>query len=141
MRALRLGNQLSPVKLSGRETQDVLDQLVKDKWIALEEKGVYYMDTRAIAELQSYLREEYADLIKECTICLDIITMGEKCTVPNCPVRIHKYCAESQFGNTTTPVCPQCSTPWERDSLFGLGLPDTTGIVTHDMSEDEEDED
>lgn len=81
------------------------------------------MDTRAIAELQNYLKEQYPDHIKECTICLDVITMGEYCAVSQCPVRIHKYCADNHFRNSQNPVCPQCSTRWSRNNTFGLGLP------------------
>ena len=134
MKAIRLGGV---AKLSQRETQNVLDQLIQDKWIALEERGVYYIDMRGIAELQSYLREQYGDAIRECTMCLDIITMGERCQTENCTVRIHKYCAAPQFGNTTSLVCPQCNAPWDRNNLFGLGLPDTANGMDP-MSDDEE---
>jgi hypothetical protein len=122
--ALHLGQKVKPVKLSQKETQDVLDRLVQDEWIALGENGVYYLDTRAISELQSYLREQYGDTIKECVICLDVITMGESCSISNCPVRLHKYCADSQFRNANNPSCPQCSTRWSRTNTFGLGLAD-----------------
>ncbi|KAI9274225.1 Nse1 non-SMC component of SMC5-6 complex-domain-containing protein [Sporodiniella umbellata] len=117
--ALRLGG---PLKLSHKETQDVLDRLVEDGWIAEENKGVYFLDTRGLAELQSYLRDQYGDAIKECTICLDVVTMGEYCQLGNCPVRLHKYCADSQFRGAQNPVCPQCSTAWMRMNRFGLGL-------------------
>ncbi|CAO3633429.1 unnamed protein product [Mucor hiemalis] len=139
MKAVRLGNSLS-TKLTQRETQEVLDQLIEDKWIALEQKGVYYMDTRAITELQSYFREEYGDAIQECTFCLDIITMGERCRTNNCPVRLHKYCANSQVGSSSNPVCPQCAVSWDRDNTFGLGLPSDGDEVLEDMSEEEEEQ-
>ncbi|KAI8970450.1 Nse1 non-SMC component of SMC5-6 complex-domain-containing protein [Mycotypha africana] len=124
MAAIQLGNKIKPLKLTPKETQDVLERLIEDKWIAEEESnGVYYLNTRAISELQSYLREQYADLIKECTFCLDVVTMGEYCAISQCPVRYHKYCADSQFRNTNNPVCPQCNTPWSRTNTFGKGLP------------------
>ncbi|KAI8982628.1 Nse1 non-SMC component of SMC5-6 complex-domain-containing protein [Pilobolus umbonatus] len=121
MDALRLGKGMKPVGLSQKETQELLDSLVKDGWIGEEDKGVYYLETRALAELQGYFREQYGDIIKECTICLDIITMGEKCT--HCEVRIHSHCASSHFRETSQPVCPQCGKAWSRDNHFGLGLP------------------
>ncbi|KAG1457885.1 hypothetical protein G6F46_006989 [Rhizopus delemar] len=119
MHALRLGQ---PLKLSQRETQDILDRLVEDGWIAEEDKGVYFLDTRGVAELQGYLREQYGETIKECTICLDVVTMGEYCDLGNCPVRLHKYCADNQFRDAVNPTCPQCSTTWSRANRFGLGL-------------------
>ncbi|CAO3673934.1 unnamed protein product [Rhizopus stolonifer] len=117
-KALRLGG---PLKLTNKETQDILDRLVEDGWIA-ENEGVYFLDTRALAELQGYLRDQYGEAMKECTICLDVVTMGEYCALGNCPVRLHKYCADSQFREAQNPTCPQCSTTWLRSNRFGLGL-------------------
>ncbi|CEG63021.1 hypothetical protein RMATCC62417_00235 [Rhizopus microsporus] len=119
MNAIRLGQRL---KLTQKETQDVLERLVQDGWIAEEEKGIYFFDTRGLAELQGYLRDQYGDAIKECTICLDIVTMGEYCELGNCPVRLHKHCADTQFRESVNPICPQCSTTWSRSNRFGLGL-------------------
>ncbi|KAI8065978.1 Nse1 non-SMC component of SMC5-6 complex-domain-containing protein [Thamnidium elegans] len=133
--ALNLGSKITPVKLTQRESQELLNKLVQDKWIAFERKGVYYIDTRALAELQHYFREEYGEAVKECTICLDIITMGESCSVRQCPVRIHKYCADKQFRNTPQPLCPQCGSRWSRDKVFGLGLPDNSYTDDEDMSD------
>jgi hypothetical protein len=139
MSAIYLGQKIKPVKLSQKETQDVLDQLVKDKWIALGRKGVYYMDTRAIAELQTYLRDQYGDRIKDCIICLDVVTMGEHCAVSQCPVRMHRYCAETTFRNGRNPTCPQCRTTWSRSNTFGLGYSDhDQGNVDEEEEEEEE---
>lgn len=124
MSAINLGSKVKPVRLSQRETQDVLDQLVQDKWIALNHSGVYFMDTRAITELQGFLREQYDDAIRDCVICLDIVTMGEFCAVSNCPIRMHRHCSVTNFGNSSNPACPQCSAGWSRSNTFGLGLQD-----------------
>ncbi|KAI7884491.1 Nse1 non-SMC component of SMC5-6 complex-domain-containing protein [Mucor mucedo] len=124
MGAINLGSKIKPLKLNQRETQEVLDQLVLDGWIGLERKGVYYLATRGLTELQGFLREQYGDIIRDCVICLDIVTMGESCAVSNCPIRMHKHCANTQFRNSTNPVCPQCSARWSRNNTFGLGLPD-----------------
>ncbi|KAI9485356.1 MAG: Nse1 non-SMC component of SMC5-6 complex-domain-containing protein [Benjaminiella poitrasii] len=121
--AIKLGPSVES-RLTSKDTQDILDCLVKDQWIAEAENGFYYLDTRAIAELQSYFREQYGEDIKECTICLDFITMGERCEVDSCPVRLHRYCADRQFSSNNNPCCPQCSTKWNRSNTFGLGLPD-----------------
>ncbi|KAI7897821.1 Nse1 non-SMC component of SMC5-6 complex-domain-containing protein [Cokeromyces recurvatus] len=129
--AINLGHSVES-RLTLKDTQDILDRLVQDRWIAMEEKGVYYLDTRAIAELQSYFREQYSDIVKECTTCLDFITMGERCEVEECPVRLHKYCADKLFANKNNPCCPQCSTRWNRSNTFGLGLPDDTTDFSDD---------
>lgn len=129
-----MGAKIAPLKLTQKECQDLLNKLVQDKWIAFERKGVYYIDTRALAELQHYFREQYGEAIKECVFCLDIITMGEACRVVQCPIRGHKYCADKNFQNTPEPKCPQCGTAWSRDKRFGLGLPDNSAD-NEDMSD------
>lgn len=130
-----MGSKLQPVKLTQRESQELLDKLVQDKWIAFERKGVYYIDTRGLAELQHYFREEYGEAVKECTLCFDVVTMGEKCLLPQCPVHVHKYCADKNFMNATNPVCPQCSSKWSRENRFGLGLPDNNYSDDENMSD------
>ncbi|KAI8877055.1 hypothetical protein K501DRAFT_230922 [Backusella circina FSU 941] len=124
--ALHLGQKLaikSPTakNITQRECQTVLDRLLEDKWIEYH-CGVYIVDTRAIAELQSYFREQYAEAVKECAICLDMVTMGEYCQTSNCPVRLHKYCGDAHFGDSANPSCPQCAQAWSRENIFGLGL-------------------
>jgi hypothetical protein len=124
--ALHLGQKLAlksstAKNITQRECQTVLDRLLDDKWIDYH-NGVYIVDTRAIAELQSYFREQYTDAVKECAICLDMVTMGEYCQTSNCPVRLHKYCSDTHFRDSTNPTCPQCAESWSRNNIFGLGL-------------------
>ncbi|KAI7858399.1 Nse1 non-SMC component of SMC5-6 complex-domain-containing protein [Circinella umbellata] len=122
MVALRLGQKMKP-QLSQKDTQALIDRFTEDGWICLTPDGSSYaIDTRSIMELNSYFREQYGDMIKECMMCYDIVTMGERCELQNCGVRMHRHCADSQFagGNLT---CPSCKTSWSRSNTFGLGLP------------------
>ncbi|KAI8636382.1 hypothetical protein BD408DRAFT_426196 [Parasitella parasitica] len=118
--AIHLGGKMAP-KLSAKEVQTLLDKLVDDQWVGLEE-GNYYLTTRSIAELQDYFKQLYSDTILECIFCLDMVTMGEHCANAQCSVRLHKHCADSQFNNSVDPKCPTCSTRWDRNDTFGLGL-------------------
>lgn len=125
MAALRLGQKMKPA-ISQRETQELLDRLVDDGWLCMSpDGGSYVMDNRATMELQGYLREQYGDVIKECLVCYEVITMGERCELQACPVRIHRHCADGYFRDRQQSViaCPQCSTTWSRHNTFGLGLP------------------
>lgn len=121
--ALGLASKMKP-PMPQREAQALLDRLENDGWLFRTPDGDFYaMDTRCVLELQSYLREQFGDVIKECKICYDVITMGERCNLQDCPVRIHRHCADSLFAGGQNMVCPQCSTAWNRHSTFGAGLP------------------
>ncbi|CEP07043.1 hypothetical protein [Parasitella parasitica] len=118
--ALHLGGKMIP-KLSAKDAQTILDKLVEDQWVGLK-AGNYYLTTRSIAELQDYFKQQYGDTILECMFCLDMVTMGEHCANAQCCVRLHKHCADGQFNNSVDLKCPTCSTRWDRNNTFGLGL-------------------
>ncbi|CDS07746.1 hypothetical protein LRAMOSA01695 [Lichtheimia ramosa] len=122
MVALRLGQKMKP-PISQRDVQDLIDRLIEDGWLALSPAGSsYVMGTRSALELQSYLRDQYNDMIKMCKVCMEMVTMGERCERQDCPVRIHRHCADGLFtGNDME--CPECKTGWTRLNTFGLGLP------------------
>ena len=122
MVALRLGQQMKP-PISQKDTQALIDRLVEDGWICLTPDGSSYtIDNRGLLELKGYLKEQYGDVIMDCDTCKEVIIMGERCQVQNCPARIHRHCADSQF-RTGNPQCPICSSAWSRTNSFGLGLP------------------
>lgn len=120
--ALRLGTKMKP-PISQRETQDLLDRFVEDQWLYTARRDAYYvMDPRTILELMTYLREQYSDVLRDCKMCMEIITMGERCELQNCDVRMHRHCADTFFSNREAS-CPSCKTAWSRTNTFGLGLP------------------
>ncbi|KAF7725862.1 hypothetical protein EC973_009194 [Apophysomyces ossiformis] len=122
MAAIRLGQKMKP-PISQKDTEDLLDQLVRDNWLEFTRSGIYLMSTRTIMELQGYLREQYAEYMKDCTMCLELVTMGERCEHQDCEVRLHRHCADSYFREHSTMRCPTCSAQWSRANIFGLGLP------------------
>ncbi|KAI8084789.1 Nse1 non-SMC component of SMC5-6 complex-domain-containing protein [Halteromyces radiatus] len=118
--AIPLGPRTA-TSLTSKSTEDLLDQLVKDGWI-MEMGGAYTMTTRTILELTDYLHEQYGDAIKECSLCSDLIIMGERCENGSCNVRLHHHCAQQLFVvNKQSLTCPTCSTAWSRLNTFGLG--------------------
>ncbi|KAI9498136.1 Nse1 non-SMC component of SMC5-6 complex-domain-containing protein [Zychaea mexicana] len=122
MAALRLGQSMKP-PMSQKDTQTLIDRLVEDGWICLTPDGSSYtVDTRGILELQNYLREQYGDVIQECAVCMGVITMGERCELQSCNVRIHRHCADTYFRGGQMS-CPTCETGWSRANTYGLGLP------------------
>ncbi|KAI8136884.1 Nse1 non-SMC component of SMC5-6 complex-domain-containing protein [Fennellomyces sp. T-0311] len=122
MVALRLGQQMKP-PISQKDTQTLIDRLAEDGWICLTPDGSSYtIDSRGVLELRDYLREQYGDVIRNCDFCKEIIMMGERCERQNCPVRIHRHCADAHFRDGQMQ-CPTCSSSWSRGNTFGLGLP------------------
>ncbi|CAO3630751.1 unnamed protein product [Cunninghamella blakesleeana] len=122
LKAIKLGQQLSP-PITQKASEELLEQLVEEGWLN-ESKGEYFMSMRIITELHHYLKEQFGDLIKECTLCSEIITMGEMCSYQSCEVRLHRHCAEQLFvTNNHSLTCPTCSSQWSRSNIFGTGLP------------------
>ncbi|KAI8374425.1 Nse1 non-SMC component of SMC5-6 complex-domain-containing protein [Radiomyces spectabilis] len=122
MTALQLGQKMKPL-LTQKETEELLDRFVEDGWLYLTPTGVYTMDNRALLELQAYLRQQFGDVVKECLMCFEVITMGERCELQNCSSRIHRHCADGYFRTASSMVCPMCQTRWSRSNTFGKGLP------------------
>ncbi|CAO3634795.1 unnamed protein product [Cunninghamella echinulata] len=121
MAAIRLGQQMTP-PITQKATEELLEQLVSEQWLE-EINGKYVMSIRTILELNQYLREQYEEFIKECTLCSEVITMGERCSYQTCEVRLHYHCAEQLFvANKHSLTCPTCSSQWSRSNRFGAGL-------------------
>ncbi|RUO96053.1 Nse1 non-SMC component of SMC5-6 complex-domain-containing protein [Jimgerdemannia flammicorona] len=118
--ALREASKLkTPITKSAAEA--LLDKFVDDRWLIKARNGRYSMDIRCLLELQGYLRGEYEDEILECTLCLDILTKGQRCDVQNCSARLHHHCARNYFGphRGEETVCMTCKTTWYAKNVVG----------------------
>ncbi|KAG2176675.1 hypothetical protein INT44_007339 [Umbelopsis vinacea] len=121
MAAIREGPKLKPA-LSQRETEELLNKLVADKWLMRRRDGYYVLHMRSIIELQNYLKETFENEIHECLMCMEIVTVGERCSQGRCEVRLHSHCAAGYFpeqDNGSEIKCPTCGTTWARDSTIG----------------------
>ncbi|CAO3665681.1 unnamed protein product [Umbelopsis ramanniana] len=121
MAAIREGPRLKPA-LSQRETEELLNKLVADKWLMRRRDGYYVLHMRSIIELQNYLKETFENEIHECLMCMEIVTVGERCSQGRCEVRLHSHCAAGYFpeqDNGSEIKCPTCGTTWERDNTIG----------------------
>jgi hypothetical protein len=77
---------------------------------------------RSIIELQTYLKETFESEIHDCLMCMEIVTVGERCSQGRCEVRLHLHCAAGYFPEQSSGAeikCPTCSTTWSRDNTFG----------------------
>ncbi|KAF8938354.1 hypothetical protein BGZ58_001086 [Dissophora ornata] len=108
------------LSLTKREAEALLDRFVADKWFIRSAAGAYSLSMRSLLELQTYLKETYGDQIQECTLCMEIITKGQRCQVAACSCRLHYHCAGAYFKNMNNPVCPTCHSAWSAKVLIGL---------------------
>ncbi|KAF8970774.1 hypothetical protein BGZ46_010387 [Entomortierella lignicola] len=109
-----------PLSLTKREAEILLDRFVADKWFIKSRAGAYSLSMRSLLELQNFLKETYGDQIQECTLCMEIITKGQRCSVAACPSRLHQHCAATYFRNMNNPKCAMCHTAWSGNVLIGL---------------------
>ncbi|KAG0289135.1 hypothetical protein BGZ96_007228 [Linnemannia gamsii] len=108
------------LQLTKAGAEDLLTRFVQDKWFIKSETGALSLSTRTLLELQSFLKEGYEEQMQECTLCMDIITKGQRCNVAACAARLHQHCATRYFENMNNPTCPSCRSPWDGKTLIGL---------------------
>ncbi|KAG0200822.1 hypothetical protein BGX28_006208 [Mortierella sp. GBA30] len=106
--------------LTKRDAELLLDRFIADKWFIRSAAGAYSLSMRSLLELQTYLKETYEDQIQECTLCMEIITKGQRCQVAACAARLHHHCAGTYFKNMNNKVCPTCHSGWSDKVLIGL---------------------
>ncbi|KAG0007048.1 hypothetical protein BGZ65_010674 [Modicella reniformis] len=108
------------ISITKRDAEALLDRFVADKWFIRSAAGAYSLSMRSLLELQTYLKETYGDQIQECTLCMEIITKGQRCMVAACSTRLHHHCAASYFKNMHNAVCPTCHSAWSGQVLIGV---------------------
>ncbi|CEH17759.1 Non-SMC (structural maintenance of chromosomes) element 1 protein (NSE1) [Ceraceosorus bombacis] len=118
--ALLVARRTTP-PLSKRAAEALLDRVVARGWFLQSGTGYYSLGTRAILELQMYLKAEFPDHMLLCKSCDEIVTVGLSCSVPGCDARLHRHCELRSFGPAraganaanSTRHCPSCNKSWE----------------------------
>ncbi|KAF9970034.1 hypothetical protein BGZ73_007361 [Actinomortierella ambigua] len=110
-----------PLVLTKKEAEALLARFVADQWFLRSSAGAYSLSMRTLLELQTFLKETYPNQIQECTLCMDIITKGQRCQVSACAARLHHHCAQRYFQNRTNKTCPTCQSQWTGNMLIGIG--------------------
>ncbi|XP_006637164.2 non-structural maintenance of chromosomes element 1 homolog isoform X1 [Lepisosteus oculatus] len=111
---LNLADRLQPKKMKKKETEQVLQRLVQDKWL-YEKDGEYTLSTRCIMEMEPYIQNIYQDLVKVCNICRNIAIQGQMCENPECGIKMHIPCVARYFKGRTDPRCPSCNEFWPHE--------------------------
>ncbi|KAG0378353.1 hypothetical protein BGX24_004085 [Mortierella sp. AD032] len=108
------------LQLTKSGAEELLTRFVQDMWLIKSETGALSLSTRTLLELQTFLKEGYEEQMQECTLCLEILTKGQRCNVAACAARLHHHCAKTYYENMNNPLCPTCRSPWDGKVLIGL---------------------
>ncbi|XP_066545115.1 non-structural maintenance of chromosomes element 1 homolog isoform X1 [Amia ocellicauda] len=111
---LNLADSLQTKKMKKKETEQVLQRLVLDKWLC-EKEGDYTLSTRCIIEMEGYIQRTYPDLVKVCNICRSIAIQSQMCENPHCGIKMHIPCVAKYFRGRTDPHCPSCNEFWPHE--------------------------
>ncbi|XP_041943351.1 non-structural maintenance of chromosomes element 1 homolog [Alosa sapidissima] len=111
---LNCGDALLSKKLKKKETEQVLNKFVQNKWLT-EKHGEYSLSTRCIMEMEQYMRTLYQDLIKDCHVCHNIAFQCQMCENPDCGIRMHLPCVARYFKGRSDPHCPACNEFWPHE--------------------------
>ncbi|KAI9342042.1 hypothetical protein DFJ73DRAFT_532402 [Zopfochytrium polystomum] len=122
--ALRESSSVKP-PLTKRAAEDLIHSFVRDGWL-VNNAGYLSLSLRSVLELKSYLREEYDDQIRFCTLCKEIVTTHyQRCCLADCAGRLHLHCAKVYFESHPA-LCPvsSCHSPWRGESRRRLIAPE-----------------
>lgn len=111
---LNVVKDLKPT-LTKSAAEHFIDTLIHHGWIHKSSQGYLSLSSRALLELQTYLKEQYPDEILTCHECQHIVTRGLSCG--SCDVKIHKQCEVFIIGHGNQKQCPECKVNWEPSSI------------------------
>ncbi|KAK2490725.1 hypothetical protein MC885_018476 [Smutsia gigantea] len=76
-------------------------------------EGEFTLHSRAILEMEQYIRETYPDAVKVCNICHSLLIQGQSCET--CGIRMHLPCVAKYFQSNSEPRCPNCNDYWPHE--------------------------
>nr|XP_051703499.1 non-structural maintenance of chromosomes element 1 homolog isoform X8 [Oryctolagus cuniculus] len=109
---LNLVDQLKGKKMRKKEAEQVLQKFVQNKWL-IEKEGEFTLHSRAILEMEQYIRETFPDSVKSCNICHGLLIQGQNCET--CGIRMHLPCVAKYFQSNPEPRCPHCNDYWPHE--------------------------
>ncbi|XP_044729303.1 non-structural maintenance of chromosomes element 1 homolog [Chrysoperla carnea] len=96
-------------RVHGNYSQNVAIDFIQDliwKTYFIELDDCISFGLRFIYECEPYLREEFPDILNECTLCKEFLFNGDKCM--SCQVTFHKHCLKKYISKRKK--CPNCQT-------------------------------
>lgn len=110
---LNAATKLKPSPLTQKAAESLINNLVHHGWLHKSRQGNVSLATRALLELQTYLKEQYPENILKCHECAHIVTGGVACSNGDCEVRLHATCEILAVPARGQRKCPGCQTAWE----------------------------
>lgn len=114
--------------LKHSEVELVLANLVEGGWFEKSRQGFYSLTPRGLLELRPWLVETFNDpdaetnewqCIKFCEACKEVVTVGLRCSEPDCVFRVHDICEEAYWRSRRDKRCPRCSRDWSGQHYVG----------------------
>ncbi|KAJ9144791.1 RING-like domain-containing protein [Coniochaeta hoffmannii] len=116
--------------LKHSEILTLLANLVAEGWLERSRAGYYSLTPRSLMELKSWLIETYNEPregeegevwqpIKFCEACKEIVTVGQRCSDPECLTRIHEICVRGYWQSRPDKKCPRCQKEWTEKLFVG----------------------
>ncbi|XP_037792771.1 non-structural maintenance of chromosomes element 1 homolog isoform X1 [Penaeus monodon] len=102
-------------KMKIGESEALIDRLVQDGWLLQHtDQKILSLSALSTAELQTYLEEQYGDIILKCFFCKLVSLKGYSCT--ECDVKVHRQCGSKFWirNGSQSPSCPdpKCAAEW-----------------------------
>lgn len=109
------------------QAEKVMADMEAEGWFELSGNNYYSLSPRALMELRNWLvhtyneapdeedeDEEPHEKIKNCKLCRDIVTIGQRCPNLPCNARVHNFCVRNMFrAHREVEKCPTCNTDWK----------------------------
>ncbi|OWZ27054.1 hypothetical protein C356_06750 [Cryptococcus neoformans c45] len=100
---------LTQHKMTKSHAESLLDALVSRGWLYKSKRTRFSLGVRALAELETYLKNEFDQYVKSCAQCRRVVTEGLACSNEGCDCHIHNSCYARNIQQLANPACPSCS--------------------------------
>lgn len=91
--------------MSVNEIDELISQLLTEKWLHAPTKHAFTLGPRAFLELTQFLQEAG---IPNCPLCEYDVLVGLNCTNHSCAARLHTSCAEKRLAKGSAYKCAKC---------------------------------
>ncbi len=103
-------------KLTKTAAENLVNELIRDKWLSEPKRGKVVLSALAINELKPYLEANYKTILEHCIFCKRAVYFGELC--PSCKGKGHKFCADKYAKSMKKNFkCPSCGKDWTQNQF------------------------
>eukprot|EP00126_Sphaerothecum_destruens_P005992 Sdes_comp19158_c0_seq1m9924 len=98
-------------QLSKTDASFMIAKFSQNRWISKRD-GLYSLGPRAVFELLPWIRDQYGDILTECSLCMEICIKGQTCSNPDCSNKMHFHCSAAFFQVREVKQCNKCHHEW-----------------------------